>query len=699
MFNRWSDAEAEAAIERYTKLGANLDVALCTYATRLLGADRRLVIHGGGNASVKTEMADIAGDTTEVICVKGSGWDMASIEPAGLPAVRLAPLLRLAALEALSDEQMVNALRGNLLDATAPNPSVETLLHAFLPHKFINHTHANAVLALTDQPNGDVLCHEVFGGHFGLVPYIMPGFALAKRALEVFKASPQVEGLILLKHGIFTFGATAKEAYERMIHWVSRAEARIEEAGRVSVAGVHLPKGLGHARPKSFHPIKIAHPPARAVEIAPIIRGLLALDREGATPKRFILDFRTSHEVLDFVNGTEVDRYATRGTATPDHVIRTKPKPLLLPVPDAADLDGFTRAASEALDRYVAEYRAYFATHNARHHGMKRPLDASPRVVLVQGVGLFGVGASKAEARIAADLAETNVEVITAAETIGRFEVIDEADIFDIEYWSLEQAKLGKMAERRLARQVAVVTGGASGIGAATVAALRAEGAEVAVLDLDGGRAEAVAKPLGALALACDVTQEDAVKAAFERVVEAYGGVDLVVSNAGAAPQGRIGDVADSAFRASFELNFWAHQVVARTALAIMRRQGTGGALLFNASKQALNPGPDFGPYGVPKAALLALMRQYAIDYGRHRIRANAVNADRVRTGLLTEDMVASRARARGVSEAEYLSGNLLRLEVTADDVAQAFIHLALSAKTTGAILTVDGGNIAAAVR
>jgi NAD(P)-dependent dehydrogenase (short-subunit alcohol dehydrogenase family) len=484
-----------------------------------------------------------------------------------------------------------------------------------------------------------------------------------------------------------------------MIFWVSRAEAKIAEAGRVTLAGVHLPKAMGHARPKSFQPIKVAHPPASAAAVAPIIRGLLAIDGGATDPRRFVLDFRGGAEVLDFVNGAEIARYATRGTATPDHVIRTKPKPLLLPCPDADDLDAFAAGVRTVLAAYRSDYQAYFERHNARHQGRKKPLDSSPRVVLVPGVGLFGAGASKAEARIAADLAETNVEVITAAETIGRFEVIDEADIFDIEYWSLEQAKLGKAAERRLARHVAIVTGGASGIGAAAVKALRAEGAEVAVFDLDLARAEAVAKPAGALAIGCDVTRSEAVKAAFERVAEAFGGVDIVVSNAGTAPQGRIGEVDEAVLRQSFELNFWAHQKVAQAAVAIMVRQGTGGCLLFNASKQALNPGPDFGPYGIPKAALLALMRQYALDYGRHGIRTNAVNADRIRSGLLTDEMVAQRARARGVSEAEYLAGNLLGREVTADDVARAFVHLALSPKTTGAILTVDGGNIAAAVR
>jgi NAD(P)-dependent dehydrogenase (short-subunit alcohol dehydrogenase family) len=277
--------------------------------------------------------------------------------------------------------------------------------------------------------------------------------------------------------------------------------------------------------------------------------------------------------------------------------------------------------------------------------------------------------------------------------------VIAENGVFDIEYWSLEQAKLGKMREKPLARRVALVTGGGSGIGAATAVAFHDEGAEVAVLDLDQARADAVAKPLGALAIACDVTDPKAVEQAFARVVETFGGVDVVVSNAGAAWQGPIGSVEDAVLRQSFDLNFWAHHWLARTAVRVFKAQYTGGWLLFNVSKQPLNPGPEFGPYGIPKAATLALMRQYAVDYGRDGIRANAINADRIRTGLLTDTMIAQRAKVRGMSAEDYMAGNLLGLEVTAADVARAFVHLALSAKTTAAVLTVDGGNIAAAPR
>jgi NAD(P)-dependent dehydrogenase (short-subunit alcohol dehydrogenase family) len=322
-------------------------------------------------------------------------------------------------------------------------------------------------------------------------------------------------------------------------------------------------------------------------------------------------------------------------------------------------------------------------------------------VVLVAGLGLFGLGRSKKDARIAADLAEAAVETITDAEAIGRFESISEADMFDVEYWSLEQAKLGAAKEAPLAGQIAAITGAAGAIGAATARAFAAAGAEVALLDIDEEAAQAAAKAIGraALAVGCDVTDRASVQTAFAKVAETFGGVDIVVSNAGAAWQGRIGEVDEAILHKSFELNFYGHQRVAQAAVRIMQAQSTGGCLLFNASKQAVNPGPNFGPYGLPKAATLFLARQYALDYGADGIRANAVNADRVRSGLLTADMIAARAKARGVSERDYMSGNLLGREVTAEDVAQAFVAQALALKTTADVTTVDGGNIAAALR
>ena len=685
MKSRWSDADATAMIAHYAQAGVGEDLALRVYTTRLLGSDPRLVLHGGGNTSVKTVLKDMLGDSVEVLCVKGSGWDMGNIEPAGLPAVRLAPLRRLRAFAKLSDADMVAFQRLNLLDPAAPNPSVETLLHAFLPHKFIDHTHSTAVLALTDQPDGEAIVRELYGKRVAYVPYTIPGFALAKRVAEVFDQNKEVEGLVLLQHGIFTVGASAREAYERMIGFVSMAEERLKVARK--------------PRPAAQLPAKLA----AVADIAPIIRGAVALGRDelAGTVKRQILDFRASPEILAYVNGAELHRYSQKGVVTPDHTIRTKNWPLVLPAPDASNLGSWKEKVGAAVAKFVADYHAYFARNNAQSPEKKTELDPLPRVVLVPGIGLFGLGASAKDAAIAADIAENTIEVITDAEAIGTYQPISEYDMFEVEYWSLEQAKLGKAAEKSFARQVVAITGGGSGIGAATAKAFAREGAEVAVLDLDLEAARKVAASCGktALALGCDVTQEESVAAAFAAIAARFGGVDVVISNAGAAYQGRIGEVEDSLLRKSFELNFFAHQRVAQHAVRIMQAQASGGALLFNTSKQAVNPGKDFGPYGLPKASTLFLMKQYALDYGRDGIRANAVNADRIRSGLLTAEMVAERARARGVSEKDYMSGNLLGREVTAEDVAEAFVHLARATKTTAAVLTVDGGNIEASLR
>jgi rhamnose utilization protein RhaD (predicted bifunctional aldolase and dehydrogenase)/NAD(P)-dependent dehydrogenase (short-subunit alcohol dehydrogenase family) len=686
MKSAWVDADARALVESYAPRGIGPDLALRVYTTRLLGQNPKLVLHGGGNTSVKTRVADLLGEETEVLCVKGSGWDMGSIEPAGLPAVRLAPLRKLRALPALADEEMVRIQRANLIDPMAPTPSVETLLHAFVPAKFVDHTHSSAVLSLVDQANGQELCAEIYDGRLGIVPYLMPGFALAKEAAEVHDAAPAVEGLILIKHGIFTFGDSAREAYERMIEMVSLAEARLAR-GRKSV----------------FAPIRLPQQSAPYAEVAPIVRGACSLKDakvEGAW-RRLVLERRSSPAILDFVNGAEVARYSQAGVVTPDHTIRTKNWPLVLPAPEGGKLDAFKAAASAAARTFAGRYREYFERNNARCNGSKRLLDPLPRVVLVPGLGLIGLGRSKKDARVAADLAEVAVETITDAEAIGRFESIAEADMFDVEYWSLEQAKLGKEPEKPLAGQIAVITGAAGAIGGATARAFAGAGAEIALLDIDADAAQARARAVGgaALALACDVTDAAAVRAAFDNVVETFGGLDIVVSNAGAAWQGRIGEVDEAVLRQSFEVNFFAHQRVAQNAVRVMLAQGTGGVLLFNVSKQAVNPGANFGPYGLPKAATLFLVRQYALDYGADGIRANAVNADRIRSGLLTPDFIAQRAKARGLSERDYMAGNLLGREVTADDVAQAFLHQALALKTTGDVTTVDGGNIAAALR
>ncbi|HEY1631689.1 MAG TPA: bifunctional aldolase/short-chain dehydrogenase [Rhizomicrobium sp.] len=685
MKSRWSDADAAESVKRYAEKGVNEDLALRTYTTRLLGGDPKLVLHGGGNTSVKTVAKDQLGKDVDVLHIKGSGWDMGNIEPQGLPAVRLHEMRRLRALDKLSDEGMVNFQRINLLDASAPNPSVETLLHAFLPHKFVDHTHSTAVLALTDQPDGEVIARDLYGKRMAYVPYFIPGFTLAKAVAEVFDKNPNVEGLILPRHGIFTFAEDAKTAYEKMIEFVTMAEERLKQ-NRKSLKPAAQPKEI-----------------ARLADIMPILRGAVAIARNEAagTVKRQILCFRSNPEILDYVNGAELSRYSQMGVVTPDHTIRTKNYPLVAPAPEAGKLQEWKKTVEAAVENYITGYHAYFAKHNERANPKKKELDPLPRVILVPGVGLFGLGASAKDAAIAADIAENTVEVVANAEGVSSYQPISEADMFDVEYWSLEQAKLGKGAEKVLSRQVCVVTGGGSGIGAVTAKAMAAEGAEVAVLDRDHDAAVKAARAIHkhALAIQCDVTDPTQVKAAMDKVVEAFGGVDIVVSNAGAAWQGRIGEVDPEVLRKSFELNFFAHQAVAQAAVHVMRAQGTGGCLLFNTSKQAVNPGKDFGPYGLPKASTLFLMKQYALDYGKDAIRSNAVNADRIRSGLLTDEMVAARSKARGLSEKDYMGGNLLGREVYAAEVAEAFVYLAHAEKTTAAVITVDGGNIEASLR
>jgi rhamnose utilization protein RhaD (predicted bifunctional aldolase and dehydrogenase)/NAD(P)-dependent dehydrogenase (short-subunit alcohol dehydrogenase family) len=684
MKSRWVEAEAAEIVARGADAGIARDLALRIYSTRLLGADPKLVLHGGGNTSLKTRARDLLGNEIEVLRIKASGADMATIEAEGLPAVRLAPLRDLRALEAIADEKLLAIERANLIDPAAPNPSVEVILHAFLPHKFVDHTHASAVLSIIDQPDGEKKCADVFGGRLAFVPYLMPGFGLAKKAIEIFERAQPSDGLILSKHGIVTFGESAHEAYERMITMVSLAEGFIAR----------------NSEPRIL--VTLWREPEPIAAVAPIIRGACSQKDEkieGAW-RRLVLDFRGGPMVLSALQ-SDLACLAEGGVVTPDHTIRTKNWPLVLPHADAGKLDGFAHATREAVGAFVGRYRDYFARHNKYAGGAKQELDPLPRVALVPGLGLFGLGRTKRDAAIAADIAEEWMAVVGDAERIGHFESISEADMFDCEYWPLEQAKLGARNEPPLAGQIVAVTGAAGAIGGATAKAFATAGAEVALLDLNLAAALEQAKTIGGspLAIACDVTGGGSVRAAFDQIAAHFGGVDIVVSNAGAAWQGRIGDVDEDILRKSFELNFYGHQRVAQAAIKIMRAQGTGGCLLFNASKQAVNPGPNFGPYGIPKAALLALMRQYALDYGAEGIRANAVNADRIRSGLLTEEMIASRAKARGVSEKDYMSGNLLGREVTAEDVAQAFLHQALALKTTADVTTVDGGNIAAAMR
>ena len=432
-----------------------------------------------------------------------------------------------------------------------------------------------------------------------------------------------------------------------------------------------------------------------------MLRGAVAVDRGEGRFDRMVSEFRTSPQVLEFVNSAQAEDILARGVSTPDLSIRIKTGPMILPAPEADKLGDFRKVIDERTAAYVKAYTAYFNDNDANDDIKRTMIDPMPRLTLVPGLGMFGHGRTLKDAKIAADVGEMLIEAARDAEAVGRFQPLSRADLFSLEYWSLEQAKLAGAKPKPLTGQVALVTGGAGAIGAATAKAFAREGAHVVVVDLDGARAADVAKSVGnnAIGVACDVTDPASVRAAFDAAVKTFGGVDIVVSNAGAAWEGAIATLDDALLRKSFELNFFAHQHVAQNAVRVMKAQGTGGALLFNASKQAVNPGARFGAYGLPKAATLFLSRQYALEHGADGIRVNAVNADRIRSGLLSNDMIASRSAARGLSEKDYMSGNLLGQEVTADDVAQAFLHHALAERTTADVTTVDGGNIAAALR
>jgi rhamnose utilization protein RhaD (predicted bifunctional aldolase and dehydrogenase)/NAD(P)-dependent dehydrogenase (short-subunit alcohol dehydrogenase family) len=685
-----SQYRPEEAARAVAELGARWgeDLALRLYTSRLLGADASLVLHGGGNTSVKTRGREVDGTEVEVLYVKGSGWDLATIEPRGFPACRLAPLLRLCALEELSDEAMVAALRSQMLDPSSPTPSVEALLHAFVPGRFVDHTHADAVCALQDQPNARALAQEVWGDEFLFIPYVMPGFALARRVAELGRDLAGKHGLILEQHGIFTWGETAQQSYERMIAGVAAAE-RWRATRRPAVAVTAAPLAPDAVRQRE--------------RITPTLRGLLMRAGQG----RFVMEWREEPAILALLAHPGAREFTARGTVTPDHVIRTKPRPMWLELPSDARDGAITEACEHALADYHAWYAGYVAQGVAARGREVVPLDPAPRIVLVPGCGALTLGRTLVDARVAGDILARASQVMLEAESVGRFHPVSALDLFDVEYWTLEQAKLAKGGTSgSLADRIALVTGAAAGIGRATAQRLLALGAHVLLTDRAAAPLAAAERDLRAryglrvASAPLDVTDPDSVRSALSHGVRTFGGLDLLVSNAGTAPQGLLHtDDGAAALDGSLDINLLGHQRVAQAAAAVFLAQGTGGCLLFNASKSAVSPGPGFGPYAVAKAGLLALMRQYAVDLGAYGIRSNAVNADRIRTELFGGGVLEARAKARGITPEAYFQQNLLARETTADDVAAAFAWLAQAEATTGCVVTVDGGNAAAFLR
>lgn len=708
--DKWSDKDAQKLIEEYTKIGISKDLAVRTYSARLLGQDPELVIHGGGNTSVKSKAKDLFGKEIPIIHIKGSGWDLSTIEPAGHPAVSLDPLIELFKLNNLSDEEMVSIQRKNLLESNSPNPSVETLLHAFLPYKFVDHTHSISLLALANQPNAEEICKKIFGDSLVIVPYVMPGFDLALLAANRFasaKASSvnegkEIEGMILINHGLFTFGDTAKESYKRMIKFVNKANFSLPRKVNINLI---CKKSFTDKFDKEFFFISA-------------LRGLLGkLSKKNLLKHKWIFDIRNTNSFQELLKKKNLKNIISKGVATPDHVIRTKSKPILIPnIPEDLTKENFneklfkwTEETEKVILNFFEDYDNYFENNNKRFGGIKTKLDQIPRLILFPGIGLIGVGASKKESIIAADIGLVWIETLLSAESFGEFKPVNESDTFDLEYWSLEQAKLLKIKSSQLKGNIVAITGGGGTIGSAIAKEFSKQGAEVIILDKNEKSAKEVASFCGnnALGMQCDLTDPYKVSITFKNIIENFGGLDILISNAGAAWSGKISELKDSVLDESLKLNLLSHQFVAKEAVKIFKTQDLtnteqtkmGGQLLFNISKQSVNPGNNFGAYGIAKAGLMALMKQYALEEGKFFIRSNGINADRIRSGLLDEEMIEKRAKARGISKGEYMSGNLLNSEVRVEDVAKAFVSLSLMERTTGNVLTVDGGNVAAMLR
>ena len=675
MKNLWSQKQAREIIKYYKKKNINADLALRIYSSRLLGTNPKLVLHGGGNTSLKV----LKDKSDNLMHVKGSGWDLSNIEPEGLPAIKLDPLKDLISLDELSDEDMVSFQREQLINKKSPNPSVETLLHAFLPHRFIDHTHSNAILSLTDQKDGYKRAKDLYGDSVGIVPYVMPGFKLAKSCANIFKKNVSVKGLILLKHGIFTFGDNAKESYKNMIDLVTKAENVIRNSSNRMIL-----------LNKSTFSKKVEKD-----KLTSIIRSEVFKLSNKKMLVRYVNDPLTKKASM----GLNLKYYAKSGPATPDHAIRIKPFSMILNGIGRVNENNLVHYTNKKLKEFSQDYIKYFNKYKNRSSSEVTQLDSIPRVIFYPGHGAFVLAENIKSLKIVEDLTKTFSEVVLGAEKIGKFVSINRKDQFDIEYWSLEQSKLGKSIALPLKGNIVLITGGLGTIGMAIAKSFKKEGAQVVIIDKDRKNFKDIKIQSEFNYFQCDLTSSFSIKKCFKSIFNEFGGMDILISNAGVAWQGPIGNVDEKILRKSFEINFWSHQRVSQEAIKVLMRQNMGGVLLYNISKQSLNPGKHFGPYGIPKSSTMALMKQYAIDYASHKIRSNAVNADRIRSGILNDKLVKARSKARGVSESKYMSDNLLGLEVRASDVAQAFLTLALAERTTGNIIAVDGGNIAAAPR
>jgi rhamnose utilization protein RhaD (predicted bifunctional aldolase and dehydrogenase)/NAD(P)-dependent dehydrogenase (short-subunit alcohol dehydrogenase family) len=691
MKSLWSDPEAREFVDRLGPAHGE-DLALRVYTSRLIGRESALVLHGGGNTSVKTRARTILGAELDVIRVKGSGWDLASIEPAGLPALELAPLLALRELDALSDDEMVNQQRIRLLDSRAPTPSVETLLHAFVPRRFVDHTHADAILILTNQPDGEAMVREALGERVSILPWILPGFPLAKAVAEAYERDPECEGIALLKHGIFTFDDDARASYEKMIALVDRAERYALQRSRGRVA--MLIGGDGESDPAEL-----------AAAALPVLRGALALPDGSGGWQRMVASWRRDRDLIAFAGHPDCRGLLEQGPLTPNHIIRTKGSYLVLGRDEARDPDAVRRAVAAYADRY----RAYFEANKGRMSFAPKMLDPHPRVVVVEGAGVFAFGADRKAADIAGDIAEHTLRSKALAAAIGTYADLSAGELFEMEYWPLEQAKLGKKQASSLAGRVALVTGAAGAIGCGIAEALLEAGAHVMLTDLDAQRLERVVAKLGSkhsesriAHSALDVTDSASVRAAFAQCALAFGGVDVVVPNAGIAYVSKLEDMDPARFAKVVDVNLTGTMLVLKEAARVFALQRTGGAVVIQASKNVFDPGAGFGAYSASKAGAHQLGKIAALELAPLGVTVNMVNADavfgddEVPSGLWQE-VGPDRMRARGLDARGlrdyYRERSLLKVEVRPEHVGRAVVFFASGATpTTGATLPVDAG-------
>jgi rhamnose utilization protein RhaD (predicted bifunctional aldolase and dehydrogenase)/NAD(P)-dependent dehydrogenase (short-subunit alcohol dehydrogenase family) len=661
MESLWDDQEAAG-------FAAGGDLGLRVYTSRLLGRDRSLVLHGGGNTSVKIRERNLVGDEEDVLYVKGSGGDLETIEEAGFAPVRLDHLLRLARLDALSDPQMVNELATHTTRSSAPVPSVEAILHAILPYKFVDHTHSDAVITVTNAagggPGGADRVREIWGDSVVVIPYAMPGFDLARLCARLFpeQAGPRTIGMVLLQHGIFSFGATARESYERMIALVSRAEEYLAAHG----AWV-LPEPVAEVAPLSLD----------------LAKSIAALRRDLSRTAGFpmIVTSRRNARSLAFARRDDVAVISQQGPATSDHLIRTKSVPML----------GRDAAA------WAEQYRSYFDEHAPAAREPRTMLDPAPRLVLDPELGLLAAGRRTADAAVAAEIYEHTMDIIERAVLLGGWNALPAHHLFDMEYWDLQQAKLKKEGKPpAFAGEVALVTGAASGIGKACVASLLERGAAVVGLDLNPA-IESLHDRKDFLGIACDVTDEDGLERALARSVDTFGGLDMLILNAGIFPAGRkLRELASEEWRRVFQINLDANLALLRESHPFLALAPGGGRVVVVGSKNVPAPGPGAAAYSASKAALTQLARVAALEWGKDGIRVNVLHPNAVfDTAIWSDDVIASRAAAYNLDVDSYRRNNVLGVEVTSHDVAELAAAMCgpLFAKTTGAQVPVDGGN------